>query len=203
MAKIEFESEKELEDFIFEACEEGACPLSGSPVDLCFRQVDLGAYGIVDILKIEVYPNGGMDVTVLELKKEHIGVSAVAQVSRYMEGIKHYLNETPNLAPENTGVYGEVAAPSLKDDSVHYLLNLLQDDIKYYEIGCSLRNGFEASHRQCWHKTKPRFPDLSLTIREIKRVYIEKIRCIRGHEKRNLDHQGDKGFDANDIRLKV
>lgn len=92
--------EKDLEDIIWESdnekLEEKGLDISGKK----FRQLRIGNYGISDIVTVskDSYYNGFRDmpflnITVYELKKEKVGVSAFFQAVQYCKGIKTYLEK--------------------------------------------------------------------------------------------------------------
>lgn len=66
-------------------------PMLKSPIEV-FKQVNIGAYGIADIVAINIIDtdpaNPVMEVTVFELKRGTITWESVAQVYRYIAGIK-------------------------------------------------------------------------------------------------------------------
>lgn len=85
--------EKDLEEIIFETGgekirERGLCIKGFS-----FRQLKIGNYGIADIVTFERDYSEPMlaKITVFELKKNEIGVSAFLQALRYVRGIDSYL----------------------------------------------------------------------------------------------------------------
>ena len=87
--------EKELEEIIFNASleelNEKGLPLSGK----CYRQLNLGNYGIADLVYVKKYYHDigepYLCITVCELKKEKAGISAFLQAVRYVKGISRYL----------------------------------------------------------------------------------------------------------------
>jgi hypothetical protein len=89
--------EKDIEDLIMDSCPEKvrARGLDRFEHDAVFRQVNLGAYGIADIIGINFFtPEDGRtkvsSFTIYELKKDAIGFSAFGQVARYAKGLKEY-----------------------------------------------------------------------------------------------------------------
>jgi len=179
MAKVIFESEKELEDYICEKLEENKhCPIGDESVDMYFRQLNIGAYGVADIVKISFnLSSPEICITVLELKKEKITLSTIAQVARYMTGIKHFINERYTNKSKYITVFGEVAAPGIcTDDDACYLSGQL-DNIKIYDISCCLDTGFISSDGGVWVKTEPNFKNLNEASKAIKENYVE---CKRG-----------------------
>ena len=105
--------EKDLEEIIFEAnndeLEKKGLPINGK----IFRQLRIGNYGISDLITFERYHEEYIDyhfdnekgivyeaklksvlyITVYELKKEVISVSAFIQAVKYVKGIKRYLEK--------------------------------------------------------------------------------------------------------------
>ena len=102
--------EKDLEEIIFEQLQtmDGRLDLDsrglivGDPTK-CYRQCKIGNYGVADIVTYNkphfIIPNdkGWHDspflITVYELKKDNIGISAFLQALRYCKGIQSYLEK--------------------------------------------------------------------------------------------------------------
>jgi len=92
-------SEKELEDMI---CLENRSFLEERGLDFphekLIRQLNLGVYGISDLIGIS-YERESEDVVtsisiyVYELKKDHINQATLTQVSRYISGLKRYFSD--------------------------------------------------------------------------------------------------------------
>ena len=101
--------EKDLEQIIFEATEDQleSLDLKGKR----FRQLRIGNYGIADLVYIdreynwdidsfdekgypvETISEYGLKITICELKKDKIGISAFLQAINYCKGIKTYLDK--------------------------------------------------------------------------------------------------------------
>lgn len=99
--------EKDLEQIIYEANNEQLLSLRLNGKRL--RQLRIGNYGISDLVFVEkIYGNYlffdkislnyyerildiGLEITVCELKKDKIGISAFLQAVNYCKGIKEYL----------------------------------------------------------------------------------------------------------------
>jgi hypothetical protein len=157
MAKIVFESEKELEDYICENLDQEYNPINGDHVNWYGRQIDLGAYGILDVMTVSFEPEGYLDISIIELKKELVTIKAIAQVSRYIRGIRHYFES--HADDVSISVHGYVVAPNLdlSDDTV-FLLNQLSEDISIYTMNFDLDKGTEfISCDTGWSKTNPDF----------------------------------------------
>jgi hypothetical protein len=140
MAKIVFESEQELEDYICEHLEEGLNPISDSNIDWYGRQVEIKPYGVIDLMTVSYEPNGlHVSIEIIELKKEVITIKAIAQLARYIRGIKHYYEI--NEQPFSLDIRGVLVAPrfEISDDTV-YLSNIV-NGIDCYTIDYELDSG--------------------------------------------------------------
>lgn len=91
-------SEKQLEDMI---CLKNTDQLAIRGLDVfnhdhLLRQFNLGSYGIVDLVGITVNNNSGpleVSITIYELKKDEIGMSALGQLCRYKRAFENVLLE--------------------------------------------------------------------------------------------------------------
>ena len=94
--------EKDLEQIIWESdnelLEEKGLDIFGKK----YKQLKIGNYGIADVISVEkCYHYFGhidkeipfLNITVFELKKEKVGISAFLQALKYCRGIKTYLEE--------------------------------------------------------------------------------------------------------------
>lgn len=87
--------EKDLEDIIWESdrikLSERGLTVKGK----LKRQLKIGGYGIADLVSFEkqtgYYGNRYLKITVYELKKDKIGISAFLQAINYVRGIKSYI----------------------------------------------------------------------------------------------------------------
>lgn len=87
--------EKDLEDIIWESdrtkLSERGLTIKGK----LKRQLRIGDYGIADLVSFEkqtaIYGNRYLKITVYELKKDKIGISAFLQAINYVRGIKSYI----------------------------------------------------------------------------------------------------------------
>lgn len=158
MAKIIWESEKELEDYIYSKLENSYNPINGDDINWCARQVEIGPYGIIDLITIAFHPceyHAGIDITIIEVKKEIITAKAFAQLARYMKGIRHYFESYENKV--SYSVRGILVAPDIdKSDSSIYLINECED-ISVYLSKMNLESGVEFEHQENWHVNDPDF----------------------------------------------
>ena len=124
MAKIIFDSEKELEDhFMFLAEATEVCPALGYPISFMVRQVTIDGYGVADAISGYVEGKHLYSITVYELKKEVIDIKTIAQVSRYMVGVKKIVEKYMPQFAHDFSVHGVVIAPSINmnDDTIFLL----------------------------------------------------------------------------------
>jgi hypothetical protein len=91
--------EKDLENIVWEAdnikLQQKNLPIEGKKI----RQLKIGNYGISDIVTYERQylefseTSPYLKITIYELKKEKIGISAFLQSLKYAKGIKTYMEE--------------------------------------------------------------------------------------------------------------
>jgi hypothetical protein len=92
--------EKDLEDIIWETDNE---KLQTKGLDISgkkFRQLRIGNYGIADIVTFDksYFPCHHIRITIYELKKDKIGLSAFLQGINYIKGLMSYFeNKRPTL----------------------------------------------------------------------------------------------------------
>lgn len=145
--------EKDLEDIIFEndndlLCERGL-PISG----IKMRQVNLGDYGIADLLTVERVPElNTLAVTVYELKKGKINTDALLQLSRYITGIKEYLIHRGSKCRVN--IRGILIGDQIdtKTDFT-FLYNLLEDIVSAYSYNYELDGMYFRQYCHDWKYT--------------------------------------------------
>jgi len=99
--------EKDLETIIWEASDEQLEKTGLYFSGRRFRQLKIGNYGIADLItaektpivdydrktKKETFMGSYLNITIYELKKDKIGVSAFLQAISYAKGIKDYLEK--------------------------------------------------------------------------------------------------------------
>jgi hypothetical protein len=190
MAKIVWSSEKELEDFIYSKLEDLYNPIDESRVDWFGRQIDLGQYGIIDLMTINFDAEGEICIDVFELKKELITIKTLGQVARYVRGLRQYFDESAKHL--NVTVRGNVVAPEIdhSDDTV-FLINMLED-IHVYTVDFDLDNGVSFDWRSCrsWSRTSPDFSKFHT---------IHGLSIIADSEKRKADYDAHMGnFSAQE-----
>jgi len=137
-------SEKELEDFIFNAIEtdkdallERGFPMPDFPK--FYRQVKLGDYGVVDFLAVgEDNETGKLEIFLYELKKERVGAINIPQICKYMGGIVDWLGHN-DYEREDYDLYGVLMAPEV-DTFLSYFIG---SDIQFYSIKYNPFKGIE------------------------------------------------------------
>lgn len=162
--KINFDSEKELEDLICERLDQNFNPITNQHCTHYERQLNLGPYGIADIVTfdsdMELYDIDGVvciHAKVFELKKEFIKPDAIAQAARYKRGLQH-------LFRANTGMFECADVGSVEchvvgtgiDDAV-YMQSMSGDDpcFFYHEAVFDPAKGLSfSSHEGPWSSTE-------------------------------------------------
>jgi len=139
--------ESELEDYIFENYKK----LDWLGVDFLYRQVNLIGYGIIDLLGIKKWKDD-IVFTIIELKKDNIGYSALGQLNRYIIGLKRNLKEldiVKKIEEENDNIFSPVSIKgllignSLDSGDICYTLECLNENISRVEYKINLENGIE------------------------------------------------------------
>lgn len=93
--------EKDLETIIYETAQnkEGRMKLSERGLDIqgkLLRQVRIGAYGIADLITVEINrynDSKHINITIYELKKGALDLDALTQASRYETGIRSFIKQ--------------------------------------------------------------------------------------------------------------
>jgi len=105
-----------------------------------FRQFRIGNYGIADLITVEkeIPPFGDsyLNITIYELKKENIDISAYLQAIRYAKGIQHYLKKR-NFYKFNLYINLVGSVINLGSDIIY--LNSLLPGEDIYDANSSLR----------------------------------------------------------------
>ena len=161
MAKVIWDSEKELEDYIFNSATNNLYnPITGEGIDSIYRQVDLGSYGIADLLTFSYEP-GYLEVTVIELKKEIIDIKTMAQLSRYHKALRKYFDGNYPTKPVSIRLIAVSTQINQGDDSV-WLNDYLSDHSDFSAFLCDfdLNDGVSFSQTKGWYKKNEEFTKL-------------------------------------------
>jgi hypothetical protein len=147
-----FSLEKELEDILFEDHEymENYLALHGYTF---FRQVNLGAYGIVDILGIR-YADWGpaeIEIAIIELKNVPLTASHISQAARYRKFFLELEDGSPAPIDARAILVGPKTFPTNTD------FEFLVQDIPWlqvYEYDLKARSGLSLNLVEGWRFTK-------------------------------------------------
>ena len=154
MYSLDFPSEKFIEDYLYaEMNGQMRCPVSGDGVDFVFRQLDLGGYGVTDIVRVGLSKES-VAVTVVELKNENLKPAHLAQLCRYVTGLQSLAYKYRRAG--NIVVKGELVGPVDVDNEndLVFLANQINPNILIRKISLTMSDGFVSSDigRQ-WRKT--------------------------------------------------
>jgi len=120
---LQFESELEMESYIYDAFMEfGDLIIDGSAPQYLIRQMNLGVYGIADLVsfEFEIYPDHTfLQVCVYELKKEKVTAPAFVQAFRYATAIK----DSIELSHPKISLSVKVAVVGTDIDESCFILN--------------------------------------------------------------------------------
>lgn len=144
--KVDFASERQIEDFVFnQMTEDSYNPiLEDVHEGLAWRQVSVPGYGIADIVTVEMLVDSWV-VTVYELKNEVLNEKHVGQVARYMRGIERTLRSYPRrvFGDRHMVMRGVIAGPFEPKGDLVYLLPKLSA-IRAFSLSLDMLNGFAA-----------------------------------------------------------
>jgi len=158
MAKVSWESEKELEDWIYNESEATSInPINNEEIHSIYRQVDLGSYGVADLVTFLHMPNG-MEITIIEVKKENIDVKTFAQLSRYRKGVERYFEGSHDSYCIEIRLIA-VAPEIVKNDDSVWLSDLLTSSTDFYAFTCNvdLKDGVVFNQTTGWVKSNEDF----------------------------------------------
>lgn len=119
--------ESDIEDYLVNNLQE----VFGDHYKFISRQVNIGV-GIVDILMFDMTTDS---LVVVEVKKDSVKEADVAQVMRYVQGVKDYLGESEDF--NKYGVRGILAAPGITDAAASSL-RMIQSCVEFCELFISL-----------------------------------------------------------------
>ncbi len=154
--------EKDLEILIFEASKtlDGREQLRKRGLDFIFnplhRQVDLGAYGILDLLQVQYETFGKqpkISIDVIELKKDEINVETFLQAIRYCTGIREYIKSRYDDADISFNIHliGKVLETKSNFCFLTDWIDYQGFDLIFYEYKASLEVGFYFETKSGYH----------------------------------------------------
>lgn len=172
-------NEWELEEYIISTMENG----DSNPAvwenfpDLIFSQVNLGGYGIVDIITVDfnptlVLPNNVTEIhfTIMELKKEIIDLSTIAQICRYKQGLFNYFKHENRIIIKISGVL--VGNKINAEDGSCYVIDSM-GWLHYVEYDISLNRGISFVRRENWYKEDNNYNCLDKLIQQSKHIFLD------------------------------
>lgn len=144
---ISFDSEKSLEDFIYNHWREtGRFIADGKEYQVCLRQVNLGGYGIADLIFVSLdlsdIENTLFVFHVVELKNEKIKLKDFGQISRYLTGVNKATASSHNYKRFRS--YGSLVVKDgiINDNDAAYIPNILGTvhvyEFKIDPVSCSI-----------------------------------------------------------------
>ena len=166
------ENERELEDYIVTETEKGVNPITDETVSYCLRQVNLGGYGIIDIVFINIYddPDNEPELyfRIIELKKGIIDNAAVAQISQYKQGIEHYLGlKDFQIKTRVEGIL--IGAGHNNNDNTCFLIDSI-DWLSCYHYELTLEYGIQFKQSCGWVKKGEEFNNLDEITKQVREV---------------------------------
>lgn len=143
---MKFEDEKELETTIIDMFnEDGCCPVTGHGHALMRRQFKIGTYGIVDLVGVtvnyELNGEGSVEIFLYELKLNEINNLALAQLSKYVRGLKKILDSSYGCYQSADGnIYKNVGRRKFLVDIQGVLVGSSLDHREKYFSGYTIDN---------------------------------------------------------------
>ncbi len=137
--------EKDLEELLFSTPKETIRErgMHSFMYDQIFRQVNLGVYGILDLVTIERY-SAIMIIKVYELKNKKLNPSAFWQTVRYIKAIKHILSKI-NLRNHIIEIKGIMVGREIDLSGDFCFLPTIHSDVEMYTYKYDL-NGLYFNH---------------------------------------------------------
>lgn len=169
-------SEKKLEDIVFDHLSHAEYYKGlGEVFDhdnilKVLRQVDLGPYGIADIVVIyESEFDGSIPVDIIELKKGTVGKNALMQAIRYKAGIKHQFEL---LGIDIGHISLTLIGGSISDENNFSIIYRAIDDLYIYTYDLN-SNGIVLKDECNW-----RFTDVN-----VPPSLVKELGCVDYHSK--------------------
>lgn len=145
--------ERDLENILYEELqtEKGYEALHERGLNICYspdsftckRQLKIGNYGICDLITFSrflpcneggMHNNSSVFIEIIELKKGAIGIDALIQASRYLKGVKKYMQTNYSSIKPNYSI--TLIGRSINLDDWVYLTDLVPSlNIQTYSYG--------------------------------------------------------------------
>lgn len=142
---IKFESEAKLEDFIIDNITEGLV-LEGLRMEFkgnkkkLYQQYTLGDYGRTDLVVVDMQDKEVLGVNIIELKNVPIDASAIFQVSRYVKGFEHLIEDDDRISNE-AYVKGFLLGPGYDNKAWHPTFTLLDERVSMSIFELDIKKG--------------------------------------------------------------
>ena len=187
MATIE--SEKELEDFIINATTfsvDETNPLTDESIEYCFQQVEIGSYGIADIIFVDIYWDEEKPeflIRIVELKKDLINLAAIAQIGQYKAGLEHYFKK--GFRQIKMRIEGILVGSGYSDDKSCFLVDSI-NWLSCYHYNLSLSDGINFKESNGWEINKSKFGFLNQIAKPIKKKFLHDYKAHKAFMRRDM-----------------
>lgn len=158
--------EKEIEDMICQGLVENRPLLRSKGLwvwdDAVYqRQVDMGSYGICDILGLQVFPKKEgtryINAHIIEIKKEEINIDTFLQAVRYSKAITRYLKKKLTNTVVQCAITLIGKTVDSKSDFI-YLPDII-DNVALYTYKLDFQHGIIFKREKGYFLTNETFPD--------------------------------------------
>jgi len=169
--------EKEIEDLIFGLMEDNKFDdlinrgMTTINSDLkYYRQLNLGSYGIADIVGIGIRELEGTDtvevlIDVFELKKDEVNANTLFQASRYMRGIQHSIESLFENKYKGKKVifhpYATLIGTAIKSSTDFVFITSMFENLVVYTIDFKALEGIYFNTHDRYSIVNPKLADLS------------------------------------------
>ena len=170
--------EKDLEDIIWEASQEKegldklkerGFPMTGGRM---YRQVNLGNYGILDLVSVRI-TRISIDITIYELKKNEINISTMLQASRYGTGIREFIENKCYNQKRFVDINYVLIGKEVDTSSDFVFLYNAVGNFHIYLYKYSIDGIKFIYSEKGWRKTDADIPNITFPIKEIKAMFFE------------------------------
>jgi len=173
--------EKKLEDFVFdlmidygpEECRERGF-YDCKDTTMYIRQLNLGSYGIADIIGFDLDMNKDLHlygkIQVFELKKQHINSATFFQALRYVKGIKRYLKEVHSCNTMDISFEVVLIGTEIDSNSPFIYLGDIFKSVKLYTVDFDPLNGINFKKHERYCIIEEDFPELDCLLTDIIRL---------------------------------
>lgn len=165
--------EKTIEDLVYENLKtyEGIVKLKSRGLynldmpSQYYRQLNLGSYGIADIIGIKYFRNEEkqktLSVNVIEIKKDAINYDTLKQAIRYAKGFEDFIGSNFNYEFKFTLIGTSVC----KSDFIYF--PDVCPNINVYTVSLDLERGIRFKNYSNWSIENPKFPNYDLPLSDV------------------------------------